>query len=146
MASVSTYLNFPRETETAFNFYKSVFGTEFSDDGFRRFGDMPPQEGMPPLPEEDKNLVLHVGLPILGGYMLMGSDAPESMGFSITMGTNSYICLAPDTRAETKSLFDALSAGGTIEMELQDMFWGSYFGSCIDKFGVKWMFDCVEPA
>lgn len=146
MASVSTYLNFPRETETAFNFYKSVFGTEFSDGGFRRFGDMPPQEGMPPLPEEDKNLVLHVGLPILGGYMLMGSDAPESMGFSITMGNNSYICLAPDTRAETKSLFDALSTGGTIEMELQEMFWGSYFGSCIDKFGVKWMFDCVEPA
>lgn len=146
MASVSTYLNFPRETETAFNFYKSVFGTEFSDGGFRRFGDMPPQEGMPPLPEEDKNLVLHVGLPILGGYMLMGSDAPESMGFSITMGNNSYICLAPDTRAETKSLFDALSSGGTIEMELQEMFWGSYFGSCIDKFGVKWMFDCVEPA
>jgi len=146
MASVSTYLNFPRETETAFNFYKSVFGTEFSDGGFRRFGDMPPQEGTPPLPEEDKNLVLHVGLPILGGYMLMGSDAPESMGFSITMGTNSYICLAPDTRAETKSLFDALTDGGTIEMELQDMFWGSYFGSCIDKFGVKWMFDCVEPA
>lgn len=146
MASVSTYLNFPRETEAAFNFYKSVFGSEFSDGGFKRFGEMPPQEGMPPLPEADKNLVLHVGLPILGGYMLMGSDAPESMGYQVTIGSNSYICLSPDTRAETKQLFDALSAGGTLEMDLQDTFWGSYFGSCIDKFGVKWMFDCVEPA
>lgn len=146
MASVSTYLNFPRSTEEAFNFYKSVFGTEFSGDGFMRFGGMPPQEGAPPLAEEDKNLVIHVGLPILGGHMLMGSDAPESMGFKISEGNNSYICLAPDTRAETKRLFDALSAGGKIEMELQDMFWGSLFGTCADKFGIRWMFDCVEPA
>lgn len=143
MASVGTYLNFSNKTEEAFNFYKSVFGGEFAGDGIMRFGSMPPQEGMPPLSEEDAQLVLHVGLPILGGYMLMGSDAPESMGYKVVMGTNSYICLSPDSRAETKTLFDALSAGGEVEMEPQEMFWGSYFGSCIDKFGVKWMFDCV---
>ena len=38
MATVSTYLNFKRETEQAFNFYKSVFGTEFSGMGIARFG------------------------------------------------------------------------------------------------------------
>lgn len=81
MASVSTYLNFPRQTEEAFNFYKSVFGTEFSGDGIQRFSVVPPQEGQPPMKEDDKNLVMHVGLPILGGHVLMGTDAPESMGF-----------------------------------------------------------------
>ncbi len=47
MAKVSTYLNFPRNTEEAFNFYRSVFGTEFGGQGIMRLGDVPPQEGMP---------------------------------------------------------------------------------------------------
>src|SRR5688500_18960698 len=105
MASVSTYLNFPRNTEEAFNFYKYVFGGEFSGEGIVRFGDVPPQDGMPPLAESDKNLVMHVALPILAGHMLMGTDAPESMGMQVTMGNNVYINLEPDTRAETKKLF-----------------------------------------
>ena len=145
MASVGTYLNFPRETEAAFNFYKSVFGGEFSDE-IMRFGQVPPQEGAPVMDEEDKNLVMHVALPILNGHLLMGTDAPESMGSTVRMGNNSYICLTLDTREETKRLFDALSAGGKIEMELQDTFWDSYYGICADKFGVQWMFDCGEKA
>lgn len=145
MASVGTYLNFPRETEAAFNFYKSVFGGEFSGE-IMRFGQVPAQEGAPAMAEEDKNLVMHVALPILNGHLLMGTDAPESMGLTVRMGNNSYICLTLDTRVETKRLFDALSAGGKIEMELQDAFWGSYYGICADKFGVQWMFDCGEKA
>ena len=141
MARVSTYLNFPLETEEAFNFYKSVFGGEFIG-GINRMGDVPPQEGQPPMAETDKNLVMHVALPILGGHVLMGTDAPQSMGFSVTPGNNVYINLEPDTRAETKELFDALSAGGKVEMQLQEMFWGDYFGSCKDKYGVQWMFNC----
>lgn len=143
MASVSTYLNFSSQTEVAFNFYKSVFGTEFNGP-ISRFGDMPAMEGMPPLPEQGRNLIMHVSLPILGGHLLMGSDAPESMGFKLTMGNNVYINLEPDTRDETKRLFDALSDGGKVEMELQDTFWGAYYGSCKDKFGVHWMFNCTE--
>ncbi len=143
MSTVSTYLNFTRNTEEAFNFYKSVFGGEFSG-GISRFGDIPPSEDMPPLPEADKNLVMHVALPILGGHMLMGSDAPESMSFKLKPGNNVYVSLHPDTREETRRLFKALSAGGTVEMELQDMFWGDYYGSCKDKFGVQWMFNCAE--
>jgi PhnB protein len=141
MARVSTYLNFPKQTEEAFNFYKSVFGTEF-EGPINRFGDMPPQEGMPPLSNETKKLVLHMALPITGGHMLMGSDAPEEMGFHVNFGNNIYINLEPDTREETKRLFDALSSGGKVEIELQDMFWGAYFGSCKDKYGVQWMFNC----
>lgn len=143
MASVSTYLNFSRNTEEAFNFYKSVFNTEFQGE-ILRMGDAPPQEGMPPLAEEDKNLVMHVMLPILGGHQLMGTDAPESMGFKLNFGNNIYINLEPDTREETRRLFNALAEGGKVDMELADMFWGDYFGSCVDKFGVQWMFNCAE--
>lgn len=141
MARVSTYLNFVRSTEEAFNFYKSVFGTNFNGD-IARMGDVPAQEGMPPMAEADKKLVMHVELPILGGHVLMGTDAPESMGFKMEFGNNIYINLEPDTRAETKKLFDALSQGGKVEMALQEMFWGGYYGSCTDKFGVQWMFNC----
>ena len=144
MASVGTYLNFSRNTEEAFNFYKSVFGGEFNG-GIMRFGNSPGADGQP-LPEADQNLVMHVALPILGGHLLMGTDAPDTMGFKLQMGNNSYICLTLDTRVETKQLYDALSADGKVEMELQDTFWGSYYGICKDKFGVQWMFDCAEKA
>jgi PhnB protein len=141
MARVSTYLNFARNTEEAFNFYKSVFGGDFSG-GINRFSDIPPSEGMPPINENDEDLVMHIELTITGGHVLMGTDAPESMGFKVNFGNNVHINLETDTRQETKKLFDALSAGGKVTMELQDMFWGAYFGSCTDKFGVQWMFNC----
>jgi PhnB protein len=142
MARVSTYLNFSNYTEEAFNFYKIVFMSEFTAPGIRRLGDVPPQEGMPPLSDEIKKLVMHVELPITGGHILMGTDAPEQMGFKVNFGNNIHINLEPDTRAETKRLFDALSKDGKVEMELQDMFWGAYYGSCRDKYGVQWMFNC----
>ena len=143
MARTSTYLNFPRNTDAAFNFYKSVFGGDFAG-GVARFGDMPAQEGAPPLAESDNNLIMHIELPILGGHVLMGTDAPESFGFTVNFGNNIYINLEPDSRAETDRLFAALSAGGKVGMPLQDMFWGAYFGSCTDKFGVQWMFNCAQ--
>jgi len=146
MSRVSTYLNFPRHTEEAFLFYKSVFGGEFSGGGIARFGDIPVAEDMPGIPEADKNLVMHIELPIFGGHYLMGTDAPPSMGFAVKSGNNVHINLEPDTRAETKKLFDALSGGGKITMNLQDVFWGAYYGSCIDKFGIQWMFNCTEKA
>lgn len=143
MARVSTYLNFPGNTEEAFNFYKSVFGTDFMGE-VNRMGDAPPQEGQPELRDEDRNLVMHVALPILGGHMLMGTDATESMGFKVNFGNNVYINLEPDTREETDQLFRALSENGKAEMEPQEMFWGDYFGSCTDQYGVRWMFNCSK--
>lgn len=142
MARVSTYLNFPDYTEKAFNFYKTVFGTEFTN-GIMRFGDIPPAEGMPPLADELKNLIMHIELPTLGGHVLMGTDAPAAMGFTVNFGNNNYINLEPDTREETKKLFDALSAGGKISQPLEEMFWGGYYGSLTDQFGVQWMFNCA---
>ena len=141
MPSVSTYLNFVRSTEEAFNFYKTVFGTDYVGQ-FMRFGDVPPMPGQPPLSDADKRLVMHCALPILAGHMIMGTDAPESMGFKLNQGNNVYINLEPDTRAETDRLFKALGEGGTVEMALAEQFWGDYFGSLRDRFGVQWMFNC----
>lgn len=140
LSKVGTYLNFSRNTEEAFNFYKSVFGGEFLGD-IMRLGDAPVQEGMPPLAKEDKNLVMHIALPIMGNHLLMGTDAPESLGFKMNFGNNIHICLEPNTREETKRLFDALAKGGTVTMNLDDMFWGAYYGTVTDKFGVQWMFN-----
>jgi PhnB protein len=142
MASTNIYLNFRNQTEEAFNFYKSVFGGEFEGDGISRFGDVPPSPDGPQLSDADKQLVMHVTLPILGGTKLMGTDAIESMMPNLIMGNNVFISLHPDTRAETERLFAALSDGGVVTMPLQDMFWGDYYGVCTDKFGVCWMFNC----
>jgi PhnB protein len=143
MARTSTYLNFMGKTEEAFLFYKSVFKTEFVD-RIHRMSDAPPGPGMPQLSDAEKNMVMHVELPIVGGHVLMGTDALESMGHKLTIGNNVHINLEPDTRAETERLFAALGAGGKVGMPLADMFWGAYFGSLTDKFGVHWMFNCSE--
>jgi PhnB protein len=145
MATVSLYLNFKNTTEAAFLFYRDVFGTAFIGD-IARFGDVPQPDGAPALSDTDKQLVMHVALPLLGGVVLMGTDAPESMGHTVTQGNNVYINLQPDTRAEATRLFTALMEGGVIEMPLQDMFWGDYFGSGRDRFGTNWMVNCSEKA
>jgi PhnB protein len=143
MARTSTYLNFMGKTEEAFSFYASVFGTEPLAP-IARMGDVPAGPGMPALSEKEKSYVMHIALPILGGHVLMGTDALESMGHSLTFGDNVSLNLEPDTRKETERLFARLSEGGKVEMPLQDMFWGAYFGHLTDRFGVKWMFNCAE--
>lgn len=132
--NVNPYLNFAGNTEEAFNYYKSVFGGEFAM--LQRFGSMPDSDKMPPGVE---NMIMHVSLPIGNGNILMGTDAPEQMGFKVNMGNNFYICLGPDSKEDADRLFAGLSAGGKVEMALQDTFWGAYYGSCTDKFGVQWM-------
>ena len=140
MARVSTYLNFARTTEAAFTFYKSVFGTEYLMPVVR-YKDIPAQPG-PALAEADRNLVMHVELPILAGHVLMGTDVTESMGYPLRPGNNVHINLEPDTRSETRRLFELLSDGGKVDMPLEEMFWGGYYGSLTDRFGIKWMFNC----
>jgi PhnB protein len=142
MARTSTYLNFMGKTEEAFRFYASVFGTELVGP-IARMGEAPAMPGASPLSEAEKNRVLHVALPILGGHVLMGTDLLESMGQKLIVGNNVSIMLEPDTREETDRLFARLGEGGTIDMPLADMFWGDYFGSLTDKFGVRWMFNCA---
>ncbi len=140
MARVSIYLNFQGDTEEAFNFYKSVFNTEFIGPIMYN-KDLASQPGMPSMPENELNKVMHVCLPILGGIQIMGTDMLESMGHKLTVGNNVSINLEPDSKEETERLFNLLSAGGSDIVPLQDMFWGAYWGSCMDKFGIRWMFN-----
>lgn len=137
-ARVTTYLNFPGNTEEAFLFYRSVFKSDFIN-GIQRFEDIPADTGHPPVADAIKKMVLHVELPILGGHILMGTDAPKEMGFTLSSGNNMHICLEPETREEAKRLFDELSVGGQVSMPLADMFFGAYFGEFKDQFGVNWM-------
>ncbi len=141
-ARVVTYLNFPGNTEEAFLFYKSVFKTDFIN-GIQRFGDIPPDANHPPVAESIKKMVLHIELPIIGNHVLMATDAPPEMGFTLNRGNNMHICLEPETREEAKRIFDALSEGGNVTMPLADMFFGAYFGEFSDKFGINWMINVV---
>jgi PhnB protein len=143
MSRVSTYLNFMGSTEEAFSYYASVFGTE-TNGQIARMGDMPAAPGAPGLPEAEKKLVAHVELPILAGHVLMGTDMLESMGHELKVGNNVTINLEPDTKAEADRLYTALSEGGGESTGMQDMPWG-YWGCTLDRFGVRWMFNCSEP-
>lgn len=127
------YLNFDGKAEEAFRFYQSVFGGDLF---LKRMNETPENKN---LPEEEKNCVLHISLPLSNGQTLMASDRISSMGHRLKMDNNNYISIAPGSRDEAKRLFRELSKGGEIEMPLEDMFWGDYFGSFEDRFGVHWM-------
>jgi PhnB protein len=145
MARVSTYLNFNGDTEQAFLFYRMVFGGDFNGP-IHRFKEVPAAPGQPPMPADTADMVMHVELPLPGGHILMGTDAPASMGFALAAGNNVHINLEPYTRGEAERLFNALAAGGMVDMPLQDMFWGAYFGSLTDRFGIRWMVNCASKA
>lgn len=134
MAQFNPYLNFPGTTEEAFNFYKSVLGGEFI--AVQRFKDAPGSDKLSP---DARDKIMHIALPIGDGNVLMATDALKSMGFSLTEGNNFYICINPDSKEDAERIFNGLSEGGKIEMPLADQFWGAYFGSFKDKFGIGWM-------
>ncbi|RZK76935.1 MAG: VOC family protein [Pedobacter sp.] len=134
MATVHPYLNFDGQAEEAFLFYKSVFGGEFIM--LQKFSDVPDSDQ---IPENERNRVLHVALPINQNTILMASDNMPSAGHVLRPGNNMYINLQTDSREEADRLFEGLSAGGQIEMPMADMFWGDYFGSFTDKFDIQWM-------
>src|SRR5580692_6993633 len=142
MASVAIYLNFQGNAEEAFNHYKKVFGTEFSNP-LVRFKDAPSGPGAPPLPEADQNKVAHVALPIIGGVQIMATDMLESMGQKLIAGNNFTIYLSPDTKEEADKLYKGLSEGVTDGIAPHDEFWG-YWGSCKDRFGISWMFNIIK--
>ena len=135
MKSINPYLNFPGNTEKAFNFYKKIFGGDFLG-GINRFKDAPGTEN---LSDSDKEKIMHIGLPIGNSNFMMATDAIESMGHKVTFGNNFYIAIDAESKAEADKLFKGLSEGGKVEMPMADQFWGDYFGSLADKFGVRWM-------
>jgi PhnB protein len=142
MSKVAIYLNFQGNTADAFGFYKSIFGTEFSAP-IMRMKDLPANPSMPKLSEADLNGVMHVALPIIGGTELMGTDMLESMGHKLIVGNNTTISLQLDSKEEADTLYNALSNAGTDKQAMRDEFWG-YWGCCLDKFGIRWMFNVMN--
>jgi PhnB protein len=139
MAKLNPYLNFDGKAEEAFNFYRSIFGGEFVG-GINRMGDAPGTEN---LPVEEKNRVMHIALPV-GRDLLMASDICPSFGQHLIVGNNNYVSIFPESREEADRLFKGLSEGGTVEMPMEDQFWGAYYGSFQDKFGTYWMVNYTE--
>ena len=143
MATVNVYLTFDGKCEEAFRFYESVFGTQIPYMG--RFGEVPPSEDMPPMSEADKNRIMHVTLPISNETMLMGSDTLPGT-HHLAQGNNFSLSINANSREEATTLFNKLSSGGKVTMELQDTFWGAFFGMWEDQFGMNWMVNYDDPA
>lgn len=131
MARATIYLNFVNQTEEAFTFYKEVFNGKFTHEVLR-FGDAAPSDA-------ERNLIMHMQIEIMDGFILMGSDAPASMGFELNKGNNFYINVEFDSRAETQRVFGLITQGGSIQQPLAEMEFDFYWGTCTDKFGVQWM-------
>lgn len=134
MAALHPYLNFDGNTEEVFNFYKSVFGGEFT--AVMRNKDIP--ANVPTPGDADPNAIIHIALPIGKDSVLMGGDRPAVYGKG-TKGDNFTISIQTESEAETKRIFEALSAGGQITMPLDNAFWGALFGMFTDKYGISWM-------
>ena len=141
MTRLHTYLNFAGDAEEAFEFYRSVFGGEFSS--LVHFRDMP-MEGVE-IPEEEQGRIMHMALPIGEDDLLMASDTLPSHGQELVRGNNAYISVHPGSREEADRIFTALSEGAEIEMPIADQMWGDYWGALTDRFGVRWMVNHSPP-
>ncbi len=137
MKTLNPYLSFNGNCEAAFNFYKSILGGEFSS--VSRYNDMPSEE---PVPDSEKNKILHMALPISEHVSLMGADTSELYGPKADFGNNVALSINTTDQAEALRIFTGLSAGGTIVMPFEAVFWGGLFGMFVDQFGVHWMVSC----
>lgn len=144
MSKVSVYLNFMGQAQEAMNFYKEIFNSEFSAP-MSFIKDMPPVPGAPQLSEKELNSVMHVALPILDGTELMASDMIESMGHRVIVGNNTTLNLVLEDKSEADRLYAALSEGGpeSDKAPMHEEFWG-YWGCCLDRFGIRWMFNVMN--
>ena len=134
MANIHPHINFNGNAEEAFNFYKSVFGGEFSK--IVRLKDIAGPDF--PIAENEADKILNIALPI-GHAILMGNDVPEALGPVNENENRSKIVVTTESKKEADKLFHGLSAGGNVEMRISDTPWGSYFGMFRDKFGIEWM-------
>jgi PhnB protein len=134
MAQINPHINFNGNAEEAFNFYKSVFGGEFTN--IMRFKDLASEAF--PVAEKEANKIMHIELPI-GATSLMANDVPEMMGPTNENENRSKIVVKTESKEEADHIFNGLSAGGHIEFPISDSPWGTYFGMFRDKYGIEWM-------
>src|SRR6187402_826933 len=134
MAQINPHINFNGNAEEAFNFYKSVFGGEFSK--IIRFKDIASEEF--PVPDKEAHKIMHIALPIRQNF-IFANDILEIMGRVNENENRSKIAITAESKEEAYKLFNGLSAGGQIEMPIAENPDGTYFAMFRDKFGIEWM-------
>ena len=137
--TINIYLTFDGNCEQVFNFYKSAFDRECRI--MHRFKDMPPQEGMQEIPDDLKDKIMHVSLPISDETVLMASDRAP-WGPNLHQGNNFSISVNTGDFNEAKRIFEALSIDGKVTMPMEKTFWNAHFGMLTDQFGINWMVNC----
>ena len=137
MIEVSPFLSFNGDCESAFNFYKSIFGGEF--EFIYRYKDVPSESSVP-ASEQEK--ILHVSLPLMKNVNLMGADVLNVTERKVENANFVTIGLRTNNEEETLRIFEALSEGGNITSPLQKAFFADFFGSVTDKFGINWSINC----
>ena len=143
MTTVNIYLYYQGNCEEAFNFYKSAFNKEFQYIG--RYNDVPTaaRQNFPHCTDQQ---IMHIALPISKETILMGADIIDPNNNKTQLARNFSLYLNTDNKKEADRLFNALSAEGEIKMPMAEQFWGSYYGICIDKFGISWKISCSSNA
>jgi PhnB protein len=140
MPAINPYIRFNGNCRQAMEFYRSIFNTELLYAG--TFEDLPPEYGVG---EEHHHLIMHASLPIGEGTVLFASDTSDAFGPAPTVGDNFSLSVKVDSVEEADKVFAALSEGGQVQMPMMDTFWGSYFGTLVDQFGIHWMVGYDHP-
>ncbi|MBO9592024.1 MAG: glyoxalase/bleomycin resistance/extradiol dioxygenase family protein [Niabella sp.] len=137
MQAITPYLNFNGDAADALDFYTRALGGQVVHR--QTFGDT---QAAYPSPESHKDKIMHA-LFNAGELNFMVSDCPPDV--SVTAGSNVSLALNFTDEEAIAKTFDAMAAGGTITMPLQDTFWGAKFGMITDRFGISWMFNYDKP-
>ncbi|MDP3978410.1 MAG: VOC family protein [Pseudomonas sp.] len=131
---IHAYLMFDGQCEAAFNFYAECLGGTLE---MMRYADSPEDMGVP---AEFQQRIMHVCLTV-GDQLLMASDTLPQSPYEGIKGCS--ISLQVDNLPEAERLYAALSAQGSVQMELQQTFWATRFAMLTDRFGVSWMINCA---
>ncbi len=142
------YLMFNGQCREAFEFYAQVLRGRILSTA--TYGDMPPMEGQPPMPEEMKSWIANIHLQADGAGM-MGADGAEGMcgedgkkdGAVVVESTTVNIDVGSIEEAER--IFAELSAGGKVLAPIGETFWAHRWGMFTDRYGKPWMVNCMKP-
>jgi PhnB protein len=135
MATINPWINFNGNAEEAFTFYKSIFGGEFTK--IIRFKDLASSEF--PVSDADTEKIMLIALPIGKINVLMANDVPAFLGKVNENENRSKISVGTESKEEADAIFNGLSAGGQVEVPMNDSAWGTYFGMLRDRYGIEWM-------
>ncbi|CAG1009046.1 hypothetical protein BURK1_03609 [Burkholderiales bacterium] len=136
---IQPYMMFEGRCEEAIAFYQKALGARL--DMLMRYKESPEPPPPDKVPPGSDDKVMHASLTI-GDTVVMASDGfcsgrTQFQGFALSASV-------PDV-ASAERAFAALSAGGQVTMPLMQTFWSPRFGMLVDRFGVAWMVNVVQP-